>query len=713
MAKTDQQVLEQIKKHKKQSDRQLGKQRENTKKCRAFLAGDYMEYTDKVQISTTSGQKKRVTVQINKIKPYVSAVKGFLAQNRRKPNYIARIQQSQAQALYSKYANELSEYLRGNMHADQVETQQDGDMLTNGLGVIETAMSYGEGYASKSANGEVIMSCVDLDTYWYDAAARETGLLDRRFDGVTKQYHIDDALELFADSTEEDFEQVKTDSVSSYEYQGDLGLYDRIKYDWSDKREGMVYVHFYQWYEIEKYFRADNPIAGLQNPQSKMAAQMEMDLIAQETEDELFDPRAEILSFNEETKGRLDEAFGEFIKPEEFRRKCFYSAISSGEKLFTRFKSEHQDGFTRKVKTGDYDAKNKIWTGMVNSMMEPQKYYNKALTELMFVIAANSKGGVIIEEDAVEDIEEFEDQYAKTDAVCVVRSGAISGQKIKDKRTPFQPTGYEQIIQIADAAVADVSGIDRTFLGSSENGRETAQLQRQRIRQIVSSLACFVDSISLYAKEHARMMLDFMRVFAENNRGELFRVMGDNGMAQFIQLSEDKLAAQYDVIIEEAPVTPEERQQMADKLTAIGDKYIMAQQVDKANAFYALATRYMALDEDDVQEITEILMPKDQQIDPAFVQQLMAENQQLKDSMTQAQVANVNAMTEKLIKDSVKVTTEAKLNEIKAADLRAGIQQKSATTAKTLEDADKIHLENNFTKAHPQQMFNPQPRQGA
>jgi len=62
---------------------------------------------------------------------------------------------------------------------------------------------------------------------------------------------------------------------------------------------------------------------------------------------------------------------------------------------------------------------------MVNPMMEPQKYKNKALTEMMFTIAANSKGGVMIEEDAVEDIADFESKWAKTDAVIRVNSWRI------------------------------------------------------------------------------------------------------------------------------------------------------------------------------------------------------------------------------------------------------------------------------------------------
>lgn len=698
---TSEKVVKRLKKDLKESNRNLGKQRDNIRKCRAFIAGDYMEYTDKIQFATMTGQKKRVTVQINKITPYLDAVTGFFAQNRRKPNYIARMQKSMAQQIKSKYTNALSEYMRRRMNADQVETQQDGDMLGCGLGVTETAMSYGDGYASTNPNGEAQMECVDIDTYWWDSAARQTGLLDRRYDGVTKRYHVEEALKLFKGSEEEDFEAPgTTEARTSYEYQGDIGSYDRIKYDWADKKEGMVNVHFYQYYDIEEFFRADNPCAALKNPESVQRAQMELQAIAQEVADtdEDFDPAADILSFNSETKELLDAAFGEFIQPESFNRKVFYTCIASGEKCFKHVKSEDQKGFTRKVKTGKYDPKNKIWIGMVNSMMEPQKYYNKALTELIFIIAANSKGGVLVEEDAVEDIEEFEDEYAKTDAVILVRPGALSGPggpKLKDKRQPFQPTGYELIVQMADQAIPDAGGVDRTFLFSAENPNDTAQFHRQRIRQVVAVLACYADSISLCQLEHARLMQTFMRIFAQNNRGGMFHIMGQGGV-DFVQISEDHLADEYDVIIEEAPVTPEERQDTADRLNNMADKLAAVGDVQTAKQLYALAARYMAMDSDDVQSITEILTPQEQQVSPQQVQMLMQKIQLYESAMTQAQLEKVKAETAKLESD-------AALNQAKIPDLRAGVSKKAAETAHTLEEAHGKNLETKIIKAHPRQ----------
>jgi len=84
-------LVVQFKKHMRSTQRGLSKQFQNTRTCQAFYAGDMMDYRDQVQFVSQTGQKKRAMVQFNKVKPYVNAVKGFMAQNRRKPRYEAMI----------------------------------------------------------------------------------------------------------------------------------------------------------------------------------------------------------------------------------------------------------------------------------------------------------------------------------------------------------------------------------------------------------------------------------------------------------------------------------------------------------------------------------------------------------------------------------------------------------------------------------------------
>lgn len=659
----------------------LSKQYNNTRQCQAFYAGNAMSYKDSVQFSTVSG-KKKAQVQFNHVKPYVNSVKGFMAQNRREGKYIARDESPMLQKQYSLYANSLADYIRENCHADQVETQQDGDMLIAGYGAVDTALTYDMGYATTDPNGEVVMGRLDPLCLGWDPAAKEANLLDRRFNWYEQQYHIDEALELF-EAEKDDFEKIE-DEGDDYEYLPRGGNYDKYKeiVEWADEENQMVKVYFYEWYDIEKFYRAPNPVFSLTNPQAVQMAMMQLEMIASEIEDDenglfKFDPREEVLVFDAAVKAKLSETFGEYIEIYEAPRKVFYKAIVSKNKVFQAVRSESQQGFTVKFKTGDYDAVNKIWTGMVNSMMEPQKYYNKALTELMFVIASNSKGGVLVEQSAVQDIRDFESRYAKTDGVVIVNDGALSGGQIQEKKSPFTPTGYENVVQLSMAAFSDVNGIDKSFLGSSENRMETATLQRQRIKQVVSTLACYFDAITLYQKEHARLLLDLMRVYAENNEGALFRVLGEKGAVEFVRLSKDKLMAEYDITIREAPQTQDEQSEFAKELIALADRLATVGDMTTAKVIYAKAIKYMGLDGTDVQDLTEILIPEDARIDPAYVQQLEQQLEQARSEMTSAQLG--------------KLVSDALYNQARA-------EETAAKTAKTLEEAAQRGIENDLIR---------------
>ena len=677
----DKKLLDRFEKDKKFADKGLAPQRKNTKKCQAFYAGDFMDYIDSIQFKDQNGKPRRMMTQITKVQVYVDAVAGHFAQNRRKPKYSAMMEDSDVQEAYSKYANALSEFVRDNANADQAETEADDDMLINGYGAIETAMSYGEGYATDEPNGEIMMGALDPDSVWWDPAACAKNLLDARFCGVTKQYDAEEAEDLF-NAEDEDFETAMSfEGGEGYKYDPTLGgNYDRIKYDYFDEKAGRVNVHFYHWYEIEKYYRAENPLHTMNDPYIITQFATEIDVIAEEHG---FDGRAEQLEIPAKAKSAVKELFDTAIELFEFKKKVYYSAIISGERVFTKTLAESQQGFKIKFKTGRRDKKNKMWVGMVNSMMEPTLYYNKALTELMFTIASNSKGGVIVEEDAVEDITTFEADYAKTDGVVVVNSGAIANGKIKDKKTPFQPTGYEQIIGFSDANISGSVGIDDTFLGYAKNTMEAASLQRQRVQQTLTVFAKYVDSISLYAREQARLMLDYLRIYAQNNRGALFNILGENGALEFARISDDIMMNEYAVEISDAPMSVDEK---ADKGKTLADMALTLISVGDPSGKFILAKalRYMNIEGQDAREIAELLAPEEESIDPAYVKQL-------EDMIQQITGEEASARVELTKSQSAALQSKARLDAAKIAET-------AAKTEKTTLDTEQTDIENTLLK---------------
>lgn len=684
------------------SKRGLSAQYDNTVLTQSFYNNPLSQYSDYVMFQDDFSRRRRGYVNFQKLNQSVDAIVGFMAQNRRQAKYLARVNNSQDQQLYSRNMNALYSYHRENMNADQLESKQDLDLVVNGYGAIDTDVSYIVGKSTTLPGGEIVKMRIDPMRVYWDSAARAPNIEDRRWCGYSSDYELHDALNLFQDSKAVDFEPVSDSEVedkAGYVYNPWGGLYDKIKLDnsveWSAKEEDMVRVYNHQWFEYETFYRAENPLYEVNDLNLALFMKARLDIIKSGLKSYVpdgidagdlfdFDPTAQVLTFDEETKRKLIKEFGDLIKPVGFKRKCYYTLIISGTHVFACFKNISQQGFTIKFKTGQYNERGKYWIGMVNSMIEPQKYYNKALTELIYTIAANSKGGVMVEEGAVEDMADFETKYAKTDAAIEVLDGALSGGKIQEKARPALPTGLDGIVALAEKNISD-NGVDPAFLGEIKPNDNGLTLKR-RIRQIISKFWWVADSNTLYQKEDARQMADLIRVWVQNNEGVWMRITGSDGADQFRQIAEDMLAPEYDVDIQEAPETPEDKYETAQFIGSMADKYLSIGNMPVAGALYSEAIKMMPLDGDIKSRLAQTLNPNNQTVPMAQYQQLEQQVQQLTSQMTQAQVEELKSKTA--------------VNMARVGDYHASTREKGSSTLKNIEEARQKNVETAVIKTH-------------
>ena len=154
-------LTQRLRKQREMSRRGLSSQYDNTDACYSFYNGDQMTYEDRIQFIDSTGRRRRATVNFNKVQSNVDSVVGFMAQNRRRAKYIARLNANAGQQIYSKNMNALYEFHRENANADQVETDQDADMMICGYGATETDLSYLVGNSTTDPNGEIIKVRLD------------------------------------------------------------------------------------------------------------------------------------------------------------------------------------------------------------------------------------------------------------------------------------------------------------------------------------------------------------------------------------------------------------------------------------------------------------------------------------------------------------------------------------------------------------------------
>jgi len=666
--KSDKKLLKQWEKHKKISEGSLDEQHSEARNDHAFHAGDTMAYT-----ATVTDKSRRAMVVFNKVKPYIDAVTGFMVQLRRKPQYQARLFDNQQQQEFSIYLNALSDYARDNANMDHLESRQDREMLITGYGAIDTNIIY-----EQNPDGEIKAENIEFDDIFWDPQAREPNLLDSRWCFRRKKFNRDEAVKRFQGTKPEDFESYKGEQTG-FVYNPQGGLYDKIAIGLGVTEEDLVEVYYYQYWDLQTYYRGRNPLFDLEDASDVDQLGKLMELMRTRREEAAdpdavedyfeFDPFAEFLVMTPSIRTDMEAAFKLFDVDVDYQihqKRTYYTAVITGEKILLKFKSPEQQGFTIKFKTGDYDYENERWFGMVAALKEPARYANKALTEMLLVIASNSKGGVMYEESAVEDPARFEQQWATTKSAIKVNDGAVSGGRITPKAVASLPNGYENIYAISSTSMGEVTGINKEFLGNAQSSQVSGLLESQRINQVISTLACYFDSISLYQKEHARMMITFIRTLAENSEGRLVKILGDDGAIRFDEISSDKLAEEYDVDISEAPTTTTQKQETTQLMMQIADKLaVLGQNI------YPVAIQYLPIKQADKQKLLEILQPPEptpeQQQQQQAIQQIQLEGQLAQIAKTKGEATLKEAQTAKTTAEVPK--TEAEMDKTRADTL--------------------------------------------
>ncbi len=664
----------------------------------SFFSGDKAAY--RVGIHDKSTGSRRIVV-FNRVKPFVNALTGFAIKLRRKPSYNSRQADQGQQQAFTDHTNSLSDYIRSDANMDQHESRQDKEMFITGIGAVDTVISH-----LMNPFGEVKMENIPYFDVGWDPNARDTNLLDARFAFRKKKMRRKDAVTLFKRNPD-DFEDADSNPNTG-------GGKTSIRIDRTVQEEDMVQVYNYQWWEFETYYRIDNPIfddrlddetkllflqmmSGLKEENiERMEDDVEGAVLNAEIADDLFEfnPEAEIIIANSKIRNALKILFNEFglgIEETQHRRKVLFTAIISGENVLSEFKSPDQNGFTIKFKTGDYDEFNKTWQGIVDQLREPSKYSNKALTEILYTIASNSKGGVMYEESAVSDPKRFEEQYASTTAAIQVNDGALSGGAIQPKAQASLPTGYENVLEISKQAMFETTGVNPEFLGASENKQVSALLEAQRIEQVTSTLAVYFDSITLFQRENARLIFTYMRVLSENNSEMMFRVIGDDNTITYRKVDPDALTSEYEIDIQEAPTTPAQK----DQNLSILMNYAQQVALLGINVYPTLIDE-LPLSQRKKQELIQAMAPK--QPNPEEIAQ-----KQFMDKLT---IEGIIEKTKNLAADTQIKLSQIPVNQSKVEQTTADATLKKSQVPGNILDAEQTELENQLLRGGKVDLFN-------
>lgn len=474
--------------------------------------------------------QQRTAVVFNRISRTINAVVGTEINNRQEVRYIPR---EGGDVQVNEILSGAAEWARDNCDAGDEETDAFSDLTICGMGWTETRMDY-----ESDLDGKIVIERVDpLEMYW-DPAARKKNLSDARWVMRIKQFDVDEVENMFpgADIIPDTAPwDLVDDDVNRTDHTYPQDAYEETQRSGYRGRNRVRLAHV-QWYEYDDVHRVDMGGGNLR-----------------EIPDDVFS----------RIKDQLDERGIKHVTQKE--RKVYFAFIGGGEVLDSDV-GPYPRGFSLRAMTGKRDRNENRWFGLVQDMKDPQRFGNKFFSQILDIINKNSKGGIMMERDAVDDPRQVEEKWARSDSIIFMNPGAIQNTKLMPKPQLQVPNALSELMAFSLEAVHDVTGVSLEMLGMA-NRDQPGVLEHARKQSGLTILAHLFDALKKYRKEQGRVLLYFIQEYISD--GRLIRITGTNGDEQFVPLVGQEGQAEYDVIVDEAPTSPNQRERVFAVLTEL------------------------------------------------------------------------------------------------------------------------------------------------
>lgn len=507
--------FEEIQDNLKSSRISMASWRTEARSCYDFFSGKQWDEVD----SKILQEQNRPAVVFNRTGRTINAVCGLEINNRQEARFLPR-EIGSTDAGFSDFMTQVAKWIRESCDAEDEESEMFWDNVITGMGWTETRIDYQEGN-----NGKIYIDRVDPLEMAFDPESRKRNCLDARWVARIKQLSKREFKERWPNKefTTANYWQSDVDGDQPHDAT-DAWLY---KNDQTDKlnRDNSTWVAQYQYYEQETYFK-------------------------------VLTPEGRIVEFPESKFRLIEGQLSQLgIRSIKFLKKVYKECFVNGKEILEE-KDLGCNHFTFQATTGFRNRNENSWFGLVSPMKDPQRWANKWLSQIQYILNSSAKSGLIVESGVLKDKRKAEETWAKPGAITELNPGGMG--KLQQVDAPRYPEGLDRLLQYALQSINDVPGVSLEMIGMADRNQPIG-LEESRKQSSVTILATLFNSLRLYRKNQARVLAYFIRAYMPE--GELVRIVGEDGQ-KYVPLVKDKLAFDYDIVVDDAPTSPNMKERL-------------------------------------------------------------------------------------------------------------------------------------------------------
>lgn len=309
--------------------------------------------------------------------------------------------------------------------------------------------------------------------------------------------------------------------------------------------------------------------------------------------------------------------------------------------------------------------------GLIRRLRDLQDDINKRASKAQWLLSANR---IIMDEGAVEDIDEFHEEAQRPDAVLVKRKGYEVKFDNEGELSQFQLQLMQQSIQLVQSA----TGVNEDNLGRQTNAQSGIAIQRRQDQGSMTTVR-FFDNLVFAQQVRGESQLSLVEQFMDERKA--FRITNMRGTPDYIEVNDglpenDIVRCKSDFVITDSEWRASQRQAAVASLLEAMSKF----PPDVVLIMLDLLVENMDLP--NREEIVRRIRAFTGQRDPDATE-LTPEEQ----AQQQAAAADKKLQAEQIMAQLRDLLAKAAVNEAKADDIRAGTVQKHVSTQNAALDA--------------------------